>query len=178
MDIGAFVERNDETKKYDCLYYLHPDLWLKNAEVTSRLHNQENWSDYIKYLNDDNKVSDEVKNLPGDCGGIYLFFIQGPSLPFCERYLAYVGRAQCTESESLRSRVKSYLPESKKKNGRTRIVRLFKYWKEYLYIRYYQSQDNEFIKQCESALIHAILPPFNTDLHCCPVKVPDDYYKV
>ena len=172
MDIGAFVERNDETKKYDCLYYLHPDLWLKNAEVTSRLHNQENWSDYIKYLNDDNKVSDEVKNLPGDCGGIYLFFIQGASLPFCERYLAYVGRAQYTESESLCSRLKSYLPESKKINGRTRIVRLFKYWKEHLYIRYYKSQDNEFIKQCESALIHAILPPFNTDLTEYKIKEP------
>lgn len=129
MNIDAFIEKNDEIKKYDCRYYLHPELWFKNAHITSKLHTQENWSDYIKYLNDNNEVSDEVKNLPKDYGGIYVFFIQGSSLPFCERYLAYIGRAQCTESESLRSRVKSYLPESEKLNGRTRIVRLFKYWK-------------------------------------------------
>lgn len=105
-------------------------------------------------------------------GGIYVFFIQGISLPFCERYLAYIGRAQCTESESLKSRVKSYLPESKKANGRTRIVRLFKCCKKHLYIRYYKSQDNEFIKQSESALIHAIIPPFNTDLTKYKIKKP------
>ena len=54
----------------------------------------------------------------------------------------------------------------------TRIVRLFKYWKEHLYIRYYKSRDNEFIKQSESALIQAILPPFNTDLTEYKVKEP------
>ena len=172
MNIDAFIEKNDEIKKYDCRYYLHPELWFKNAHITSKLHTQENWSDYIKYLNDNNEGSDEVKNLPKDYGGIYVFFIQGSSLPFCERYLAYIGRAQCTESESLRSRVKSYLPESEKLNGRTRIVRLFKYWKEHLYIRYYKSRDNEFIKQSESALIQAILPPFNTDLTEYKVKEP------
>lgn len=172
MDISAFVERNDEIKKYDCRYYLHSELWAKSLPITSKLHSPENWSGYIKYLNDKNEVSEEIKNLPKDYGGIYVFFIQGISLPFCERYLAYVGRAQCTKSESLQSRVKSYLPESKKENGRTRIVRLFKYWKEYLYIRYYKSRDNEFIKQSESALIHAILPPFNTDLTEYKIKKP------
>lgn len=172
MDIRAFVDRNDETKKYDCLYYLHPDLWLKNAHITSNLHTRDNWSDYIKYLNEKNEVSDDIKKLPKDYGGIYVFFIQGISLPFCERYLAYIGRAQCTKYESLQSRVKSYLRESKKPNGRTRINRLFTYWKEHLYIRYYKSQDNEFIKQSESALIHAILPPFNTDLTEYKIKKP------
>lgn len=171
MNISAFIERNDETKKYDCCYYLCPKLWIENSSVTSRLHSVDDWSGYIKYLNEKNEVSDEVKNLPKDYGGIYCFFIQGISLPF-ERYLAYVGRAQCTDTESLQSRVKSYLAESKKKNGRTRIVRLFKYWKEYLYIRYYKSQDNEFIKQSESALIHALLPPFNTELTEYKIKDP------
>jgi hypothetical protein len=170
MDISAFIQRHDETKKYDCLYYLHPELWMENIHITSILHNKENWSDYIKYLNDRNLVSDEIKNLPKDFGGIYIFFIQGISLPFCERYLAYIGRAQCTKSESLRSRVTSYLRESKKEDGRTRINRLFKYWKEHLYIRYYKSTDNEFIKQSESALIQAILPPFNTELTKYKIK--------
>lgn len=98
MDISAFVLKHDETKIYDCLYYLHPKLWMENIHITSSLHNKENWSGYIKYLNDDNQISDEIKNLPKDYGGIYVFFIQGVSLPFCERYLAYIGRAQCTDS--------------------------------------------------------------------------------
>lgn len=172
MNIDAFIEKNDEIKKYDCRYYLHPNLWLENVHITSNLHSQDDWSDYIKYLDDKNKVSAEIKNLPKDYGGIYVFFIQGKSLPFCERYLAYIGRAQCTKSESLQSRVKSYLRESQKSDGRTRIVRLFKYWKEYLYIRYYKSKDNEFIKQIESALIQAILPPFNTELTKYKIKKP------
>lgn len=172
MDISAFVLKHDETKIYDCLYYLHPKLWMENIHITSSLHNKENWSGYIKYLNDDNQISDEIKNLPQDYGGIYVFFIQGVSLPFCERYLAYIGRAQCTDSESLRSRVTSYLRESQKEDGRTRINRLFKYWKEHLYIRYYKSTDNEFIKQSESALIQAILPPFNTELTKYKIKKP------
>ncbi len=172
MDINAFVERNDDIKKYDCLYYLHPKLWNDNLLITSKLHSMDGWSDYIKYLNDDNEVSEDIKNLPKDYGGIYVFFIQGLSLPFCERYLAYVGRAQCTRNESLRSRLKSYLKESQKPNGRTRIIRLFNYWKDHLYIRYFKSQDNEFIKQSESALIQAILPPFNTELTQYQIKAP------
>ena len=156
MDINAFVERNDDIKKYDCLYYLHPKLWNDNLLITSKLHS----------------MSEGIKNLPKDYGGIYVFFIQGLSLPFCERYLAYVGRAQCTRNESLRSRLKSYLKESQKPNGRTRIIRLFNYWKDHLYIRYFKSQDNEFIKQSESALIQAILPPFNTELTQYQIKAP------
>ena len=171
MNIPAFIEKNGEIKQYDCCYYLYPKLWIENSTITSKLNCPEEWSGYIKYLNDKNQVSDEVKNLPNDYGGIYVFFIQGISLPF-ERYLAYVGRAQITEGESLRTRVLSYLPESKKTNGRIRIINLFKYWKDHLYIRYYKSKDNEFIKQTESALIKAILPPFNTDLTEYKIKSP------
>lgn len=50
MNISAFVEKNDEIKKYDCRYYLHPNLWLENAHSTSKLHSQDSWSGYIKYL--------------------------------------------------------------------------------------------------------------------------------
>lgn len=50
MNISAFVEKNDEIKKYDCRYYLHPNLWLENAHSTSKLHSQDSWSGYIIYL--------------------------------------------------------------------------------------------------------------------------------
>ena len=70
MNIDAFIEKNDEIKKYDCRYYLHPNIWLENVHITSNLHSQDDWSDYIKYLDDKNKVSAEIKNLPKDYGTI------------------------------------------------------------------------------------------------------------
>lgn len=93
MDISAFVENDDELVKYQWKLCLSPTCWIDNSAVTSRFHNESDWSDYIKYLNDNNEdFSDEIKNLPNDCGGIYVFFVQGVNLPFSERYLAYVGR--------------------------------------------------------------------------------------
>lgn len=163
MEIEAFIDLNGVIKDYDCKYYLYPKLWKKNKAITSSLNNPDQWSDYIKYLNNKNQVSEEIKNIPNNCGGIYIFFIQGDSLPF-ERYLVYIGRAQITRSENLRKRLKSYLPESKSKDGRVKIIRLFKHWKKHLYIRYYKSIENDFINKNESALIHAILPPFNSEL--------------
>ena len=171
MTIEAFVESHDVIKQYDCLYYLYPKLWGKYKAITSSLSHPDRWSGYIKYLNNNNQVSDEIKNLPNDCGGIYIFFIHGDSLPF-ENYLAYIGRAQYTDNENLRNRLKTYLPESKKSNGRVKIVRLFRRWKKHLYIRYYTSTDNDFIGKNESALIRAILPPFNSELTDYKIKKP------
>lgn len=176
MTIEAFVTKNEETKLYDCKYYLQPKLWEENLPQTSRLHSSDEWSGFIKYLNDNNSVSEEIKQLPRDYGGIYVFFIRGMSIPFSEFYLAYIGRAQLTETENLQTRITTYLSESKKINGRVNICRLFKHWKQFLYIRYYKSQDNEFIKQSESALIHAILPPFNTDLTEYKIKEPQNAF--
>ena len=39
-------------------------------------------------------------------------------------------------------------------------------------IRYYKSTDNNFIDEGESALIKAILPPFNTDMPNYTIKQP------
>lgn len=174
MDISAFVENDDELVKFQWKLCLSPTCWIDNSAVTLRFHNESDWSDYIKYLNDNNEdLSDEIKNLPNDCGGIYVFFVQGINLPFSERYLAYVGRARYTESENLRNRLKRYLPESlKNDNKRPKIKKLFRHWKEYLYIRYYKSSDNEFIDEGESALIKAILPPFNSQLTEYKIKEP------
>lgn len=172
MTVDAFVDTNEEAKLFDCLYHLYPKQWKKHYTLTSKLHTEAEWSGFIKYLGDDGKLSTAIKQLPNDYGGIYVFFIRGMSIPFSEYYLAYVGRAQLSESENLRSRVKSYLAESSKSKGRVKIHRMFYHWKKHLYVRYFKSQDNEFIKQSESALIQAILPPFNTELTEYKIKRP------
>ena len=63
MTIEAFVESHAVIKQYDCLYYLYPKLWGKYKAITSSLSHPDRWSGYIKYLNNNNQVSDEIKNL-------------------------------------------------------------------------------------------------------------------
>lgn len=127
------------------------------------------WSKLIKYLDkDNNDISPEINSIPNNKGGVYIFFIVGPTLPFIERYIAYIGRAQFTSYQNIRKRVKEYLHESNRVNGRPKIAELFKHWKNYLYLMYFESVDNEQIVQLEGCLIHSILPPFNDDI---PYKI-------
>ena len=164
MDIDAFINANDQSLVYQCTYYHDPKRWQDASLETKKALNRLSWSDYIKYIGDDGKVSRKLDEMPSDEGGLYLFFIQGPTLPSSEMYLAYVGRALCTETENIQKRIKRYLWESNSKAGRPKIKRLFRHWKEFLYIRYCSTKDNTLIKAGESTLIRAILPPFNSIL--------------
>lgn len=164
MDIDAFLNKNDQTLVYQCIYYHDPNRWNEASTCTKDAINGLLWSDYIKYLGQDGKVSKELNNLPKDAGGLYLFFIQGSTLPSSEKYLAYIGRAYYTDKENIRKRVKRYLWESTSKHGRPKIIRLFHHWKDNLYIRFCSTTNNDLIKAGESTLINAILPPFNSDL--------------
>ena len=102
--------------------------------------------------------------MPNDAGGLYLFFIQGQTLPSSEMYLAYVGRALYTDSENIQKRVRRYLWESTYIKGRPKIKRLFRHWKNYLYVKFCYTKDNKLIEDGEKTIIRAILPPFNSDL--------------
>lgn len=158
----TFLSRHDENKKYDWVYYHYPQRW--NKVIPGSLENlvkEENWSRYIKYLDESHSISQSIKDIPCDSGGIYVFFVQGTTLPFLERHIAYIGRAKITDHQNLRKRVMEYLPESLKKNSRHKIYRLFKYWKDYLYLRYFPCTDNNLVDQLEKLLIYAIFPPFN-----------------
>lgn len=164
MDIDAFVTNNDQTRVYECKYYYDPSQWEEaSSKVKTSIQNL-TWSDYIKYIDSEGNVSKELDVLPNDAGGLYLFFIQGTTIPFSEKYLAYIGRAKYTSTENIRKRVKRYLWESNQKQCRPKIARLFRLWKDYLYIRFCSCTDNDLITAGESTLINAILPPFNSDL--------------
>lgn len=167
---NAFVSRFEENKLYDCTYYHNPNRWNEiPSTVFSSMLEEGHWSKLIKYLDkDNNDISPEINSIPDNKGGVYIFFIVGPTLPFIERYIAYIGRAQSTPHQNIRKRVKEYLRESNKVNGRHKIVELFKHWKDYLYLMYFECEDNEQIVQLEGCLIHSILPPFNDDI---PYKI-------
>lgn len=163
-DIDNYIDSNDRIRTYVITYYHDTSLWDEAPEDTKNAVINLTWSDYIKYLDNNGKRSKDLNLLPKDAGGLYLFFIQGTTIPAAEKYLVYVGRAYYTDKENIRKRVKRYLWESTAKQGRPKIARLFRLWKDHLYIRFCATTDNGLIEAGESALIRAILPPFNSTL--------------
>lgn len=138
-------------------YFPNPSRWHENiTDLNNPILNEDQWSKEIKYLNNTNDdISDDIKNIPNNTGGVYMFFIKGISLPFIEKYIMYVGRAEYTEHQNIRKRAKEYL-----KPDRDLIKYMFQ-WKEYLYYRYYPDTDNKRIIDNEAMLIRAIVPPCN-----------------
>lgn len=165
MTPERFLNAFEENKMFEKSYYMTPSRWSHAIGSIPEVQDEAKWMPPVKYMNSTNDdISDDIRNLPNDVGGIYVFFIQGPSLPFLERYIAYIGRAQLTDSQTIRKRAKEYYPESQKVDGRIKIVKLFEHWKEYLYFQYFPCKDNTVIQRCEANLIHAIFPPFNDDI--------------
>ena len=76
----AFID--DENKLFDITYYHTPSRWIKYAvDESNPIADESNWSKEIKYLNETNDdISDDIKNIPNDTGGIYMFFLKGISL--------------------------------------------------------------------------------------------------
>ena len=164
MNIDAFIETDDRTPAFHCKYYHDPERWNEASPKIKSEINALPWSDYIKYLSEDGTLSTGLNALPNDAGGLYLFFIQGQTLPSSEMYLAYVGRALYTDSENIQKRVRRYLWESTYIKGRPKIKRLFRHWKNYLYVKFCYTKDNKLIEDGEKTIIRAILLPFNSDL--------------
>ena len=154
----AFLAEDSENYKYDLTYYHNPNRWRDNIiALDNPIRNVENWSAEIKYLNESNDdLSDDIKNLPNDTGGIYVFYVKGLNLSFMENYILYVGRCQFTNTQHIRKRAREYY-----KDTRDLIVEMFNRWKDFLYYRYYPDINNDRIKDNEIQLIRAILPQYN-----------------
>lgn len=109
MNIDAFVNANDSARIYECTYYHDPTRWNSIPKDTKEILNSQKWSGYIKYLDPEGNVSDAIKNLPNNEGGIYIFFIQGPTLPSAEMYIAYIGRALFTDGQNIKKELVSII---------------------------------------------------------------------
>ena len=120
MDIDAFVTSNDQTRVYECKYYHDPSLWKGASLVVKTAIQSLTWSNYIKYLDSEGKLSKELDDLPNNSGGLYLFFIQGTTVPASEKYLAYIGRAKYTDTENIQKRVKGIYGKASKSNAAPR----------------------------------------------------------
>ena len=83
----AFVADDDENLKHEVLYYHNPSRWKDNIlPADDSIRDEKQWSVEIKYLNNDNSdISDDIKSLPTDTGGVYVFFLKGINLPSSSR---------------------------------------------------------------------------------------------
>lgn len=160
MRRSAFLNSNDDDKLYDIVYYHNPKHWIENKiEDSNPIADEKKWSEEIKYYDGD-EVSNKIKELPVDTGGIYMFYLKGINIPFIEKYIVYIGRCHFNKDKQfIRKRAKEY--DSDK---RPEIDRMKKYWKKYLYYRFFPETDNEQIDKDEVSLIRAIRPPFNSEI--------------
>jgi hypothetical protein len=126
MNESAFLLGEElELRKVE--YKLHRDLWnqfnFKNLDLSF-----ENWIK-IKYLNANaNDLNGDVENIPNNTGGLYMFYVKCEIIAGITEYPLYVGRAQYTEHQNLRKRVKEYFHKFANKNERPKVTRMFKYW--------------------------------------------------
>lgn len=162
MKYEAFV-LSDQIKIHEVSFYLYPEFW-ENFDFEKYNNINPKWND-VKFLNDNgDDVSDDVKSLPNNHGGIYMFVIKCPIIPSISEYLAYIGRAQLSDSHSLQIRCRKYLYEWYGENGRPKITRMIGKWGKHLYLRYAEIDDNTATVELEAHLINAILPPFNDEI--------------
>ena len=156
-------------------FKLYPELW-NNFNIETEIMDGLEWVE-TKFLNDDGTdFSDDVKNMPNNSGGIYLFIIKSPVLKGISEYLAYIGRAQFTNHHNLRIRCRRYLTQYLDENERPKITTLMKYFKNHLFIRYTTVHDNETITMLEAELINSLLPPFNDEIPNKKVKQAVDAF--
>jgi hypothetical protein len=159
MDVPAF-ELGEQLNNRKIEYVLHKDLWDKFNFPNLDL-NISKWTT-IKYLNDSiTGFHQDIDLLPADKGGLYLFFVKCPILMGMTEYPLYIGRAQLTEGQNLRKRVKEYFQKYSKNNERPKIYKMFRYWAQNLFVAFYPLDDNDDIKDVERDIINYLILPMN-----------------
>lgn len=150
-----------EDRNFEIPFNLNPQRWIENCpDYDNPILCEDNWQPEIKYLNPTNDgISDEIKAIPSNTGGIYLFFIKGITLPFMEKHIVYVGRCHYTDLQNINKRAKEYFTDK-----RPKIKNMFKRWGKYVYYRYFPDTNNNMIDKNEVMLIRAIKPDFNEDI--------------
>lgn len=141
-------------------YYLHQPMWDNFGTIDLDLSFLK-WKS-IKYLNDfaDDFHSD-ISLVPNDSGGLYMFYIKCPIITGITEFPIYIGRAQHSNHQNLRKRVKEYFSLYSKNDERPKITTMFHYWGKELYLAYYPLSENANIIDLEKKLINSLLLPMN-----------------
>lgn len=150
-------------------YYIYKPLWDKFS-ITGIDLNFTNWHS-TKYLNDDaTKLNDGINKVPSDRGGLYLFYVKCNIITGITEYPLYIGRAQYTDGQNLRKRVKEYFQKFSRTDERPKITKMFKYWSNDLYLAYITLEENRSVKDLEKLIINSLLLPLNDEIPDKEVK--------
>ena len=144
-------------------YYLHKPLWDRYNFPNLNLQFT-NWQK-IKYLNanaDDFNLA--INTVPNNSGGLYLFYVKCEIISGITEYPFYIGRAQLTEHQNLRKRVKEYFLHYSRNDERPKITKMFKYWANDLHLAYFVLNNNRDIIDLEKQLINYLLLPMNDEI--------------
>ncbi len=159
MNSAAF-QLGQEINNRKVPYILHKDLWDKFVYPGLDI-DFSNWNS-IKYLNDNGSAfNEEVDNLPSDMGGLYLFYIKCVIIKGITEFPFYIGRAQLTEGQNIKKRVKEYFQKYSRDDERTKIYRMLNLWGKDLHVAYYPLPDNDVIVNLERDIINSLLLPMN-----------------
>jgi len=144
-------------------YRIFNNLWRRHTLPTIDI-SFNRWVK-IKYLNDmcDN-FNPEVETIPDDKGGLYLFYVKCPIIPGITDFPFYIGRAQLTEGQNLRKRVKEYFSKFRRDDERPKITRMFKYWSDDLHLAYFVLDENADVIDFEKMIINSLLLPMNDQI--------------
>ena len=154
--MSNIVDMCRKIKNNSLHFTLNPDNnWSKfNSKFNSIINSQ--WHE-IKFLSDlGTSIHPSISSVPNDMGGIYLFLLRPDIVPHVHKYILYVGRVQYSEQQNLRKRFREYI-----KDDRADIQNMRESWGKELYIRYLPLTDNEIIRELETELLKAVIPPCN-----------------
>jgi hypothetical protein len=161
MNSSAFTF-GEEMNNRVIRYILHPNLWAGFNPGINIDFNQ--WTS-VKYLDATGANLDpSVDTVPNTDGGLYMFYLKCPMIVGITEYPLYIGRAQLTNSQNLRKRVKEYFQHWAKNNERPKITRMINYWGPDLYLAYLPLQANAVIINLEKDIINSTLFEMNDSI--------------
>ena len=161
--IDSAFDLGEELNNRKIYYYLHTPLWGRFNYPHLNLEFQ-TWTK-IKYLNDLGiELSNEINHVPDNSGGLYIFYVKCQIIPGLTEYPLYIGRAQITDGQNLRKRVKEYWQHYRLSNERPKITKMIKYWGDELYLAYLPLTDNNQIVSLEKDIINSTLFAMNDQI--------------
>lgn len=170
-----FMEQSVDIFERPILYKLEFDLDIEKwASIDDEIKTlvSSGWNS-IKYLNDDGTaINDDIRSVPDDCGGIYLFLVKPDKIPQMHRYIMYIGRAHRATNFSLRKRCVKYISDT-----RPKVARMMHRWGKDLYLFYLPiNNTDDYIDKVESELLRVIIPPCNTRIPGYYVMPDEDMF--
>ena len=158
----SIVDMCRRKKELTIDFELNIDKWKTMNEDVKNVVSEKWYS--VKFLNEaGNDLNGEIKNIPNDKGGVYVFLLKPDLISNIHLYIMYIGRARRKNEYSLRKRCREYL-----KDNRPEVAYMRETWGEYLYL---PIDDDSVIEEVERELLRVIIPPCNS-------QIPDRYVEV